>query len=175
VDPSRRRVGDIVRSTFRGGDELHETGWRVDRKIGTEREQVIVARNQDGATCRGECDQVIVTRVGRSDLGRFGGIPLDDRSSQQHFYKFGGLVRTDVTTKLWIHECSFQLSKQLRRDDEIELSLLPGGQDASWRACGGEECRYQNIDVKDRPQWLLVPGQAARMLRFDGERLSIGV
>ena len=93
-------------------------------------EQVAVARNEHRVLVGGEGQQVVVSRIDTAHRRRMVGIVRHRGGATQPGDERVGIVRGYEASQLRISECSLELGEEERRDDQLEVTLLPGQQRA---------------------------------------------
>src|SRR5439155_16216871 len=89
------------------GEPLQERASRLDWKVIGEREQVLVAGNEDGALLLGERDQVVVAGVNGS-ARRIWWSRRRPRSPAQERDECSGFLRGDAAASLRVGECALE-------------------------------------------------------------------
>ena len=152
-----------------------EISWFLNGVIAGQREQMPIAAHELRSLLGCEREQVIVVGVGRVNRRRYGRIAGEEGGSRQPGHEGVGIRRRDEALDLRVRERPSKLGKKRRRYDQFELALLPGEQEPSWAAGGGDQRRNRDVGIEDRAQRLR-PRRTSRMLRLDahGERLIFG-
>src|SRR5262245_47200835 len=107
-----------------------------------------VAGNEDRPFAFGECEQIIVVRIGGAGADW---VPVGSnaRSAPQKLDEGRRVGRADAAAQLRVGKRLLQFRKKFLRDDELELAAEPAREDLRRCPAGREERRYENVDVKD--------------------------
>ena len=124
--------------TLRLRERVEERARCEDGKLAREREEVLVAGDEDRSLRFGEGEEVVVAWVGGTTHGRFW-VGCGPRRLPWKLDEREGLVFYDALPDLRVRESPPKLGEERVRDDELELAGQPARDDQRRRSASGKD------------------------------------